>query len=64
MMIMMICDLCRCCNGVLVNLQIDIDYKLIVVRVRVDQSLLCVSFLRGGSFSRPATSETFRKPAG
>ena len=34
MMIMMICDLCRCCNGVLVNLQIDIDYKHIVVRVR------------------------------
>ena len=33
MMIMMICDLCRCCNGVLVNLQIDIDYKHIVVRV-------------------------------
>ena len=46
MMIMMICDLCRCCNGVLVNLQIDIDYKLIVVRVRDDQRLLCVSFLR------------------
>ena len=49
--------ICRWCNGVLVNLQIEIDYKLIVVRIRDDQRFLCVSFLRGGSFSRPATSE-------